>query len=347
MSERDSIDDFILRQVAEHPRDLTALIAQHFDISRQAALKRIAALVDAGDLTATGTTRSRVYRLAQQTRKAEFQLSNSLEEHRIWDEVCRPLMTDLPGNVSNVCNYGFTEMCNNAIDHSEGRKLSVGVVRSALLVVLWVGDDGVGIFRKISQALDLNDEREAILELAKGKLTTDSAHHSGEGVFFTSRMFDTFELISHHLHFTHRRAPKGEQDWLTEGLPDNAPGTDVQLAIATDSATTTKAVFDRYSLGEDYTFSRTHVPVTLAQYGDTNLVSRSQAKRVLARFQRFTEVCLDFAGVPQIGQGFADEIFRVFRAAHPEIELRWENANPDVEWMIRRAWSGAVQAREE
>ena len=54
----------------------------------------------------------------------------------------------------------------------------------------------MGIFKKIQKALDLLDERHAILELAKGKLTTDPKHHTGEGIFFTSRMFDEFTILS-------------------------------------------------------------------------------------------------------------------------------------------------------
>ena len=58
----------------------------------------------------------------------------------------------------------------------------------------------------------------------------------------------------------------------------------------------------------------THIPLRLAEYGEDNLVSRSQAKRVLARVDRFEEVILDYSGIRAVGQAFADEIFRVFAA---------------------------------
>jgi hypothetical protein len=97
-------------------------------------------------------------------------------------------------------------------------------------------------------------------------------------------------------------------------------------------------VFDQYSdLENDYGFTRTHVPVSLARFGDDNLVSRSQAKRLLARFDRFKEVMLDFERVEMVGQAFADEIFRVFQLQHPDVHLSWLNASPQVERMIRRA----------
>ena len=81
------------------------------------------------------------------------------------------------------------------------------------------------------------------------------------------------------------------------------------------------------------------MPVSLVRYGDEALISRSQAKRLLTRFDRFKRVILDFKGVEQIGQAFADEVFRVFTRSHPDIELVPFNANPDVDAMIRRARS--------
>lgn len=75
----------------------------------------------------------------------------------------------------------------------------------------------------------------------------------------------------------------------------------------------------------------------LAKYGDENLISRSQAKRLLARLDRFKEVVLDFKGANIIGQAFADEIFRVFRAQNPNVNIRCVNENEDVRKMILRA----------
>jgi hypothetical protein len=60
-------------------------------------------------------------------------------------------------------------------------------------------------------------------------------------------------------------------------------------------------------------------------------------KRLLARVDRFKTVILDFQEVTMIGQAFADEIFRVFRNSHPEIDLYPIHANTDVQDVIRRA----------
>ncbi len=53
----------------------------------------------------------------------------------------------------------------------------------------------------------------------------------------------------------------------------------INMTIAVDSPRTLKSVFDLYANPEtdDYGFSKTHVPLRLAQYGQDDLVSRSQA----------------------------------------------------------------------
>ena len=101
-----------------------------------------------------------------------------------------------------------------------------------------------------------------------------------------------------------------------------------------------KKVFDKFaSESGDYGFTKTVVPVRLARYGDDNLVSRSQARRLLARVDRFKLVVFDFDGVDAIGQAFADEIFRVFPALHPEVSVVAIKTSSPVKRMISPARS--------
>ena len=109
------------------------------------------------------------------------------------------------------------------------------------------------------------------------------------------------------------------------------------LQIDPRTSRTLQDVLDEFSPDVDVGFQRTKVPVRLADSGEQSFISRSQAKRLLARFERFQEVILDFAGVPEIGPSFADEVFRVFRIAHPGTTVRYINANDRVLGMIRRA----------
>jgi hypothetical protein len=48
---------------------------------------------------------------------------------------------------------------------------------------------------------------------------------------------------------------------------------------------------------------------------------------------------LDFSGIASIGQAFADEVFRVFRGKHPEVELVPIHTSSEVRRMISRAES--------
>lgn len=74
--------------------------------------------------------------------------------------------------------------------------------------------------------------------------------------------------------------------------------------------------------------------MTLARYGDENLVSRSQAKRLLVRFERFKEVILDFKGVDTIRQAFADEVFRAYPSQYPRGHIVPLNFNEQIQIMI-------------
>lgn len=331
---RDAIDNALIASVTAHPRDLTNFVASQLGVSRQTTAARARALVEAGFLARSGTTRP-TYVLGP-TRSGEFEYSlGGLTEDEVWSRDVARLVNNLPANVIDITHYGLTEMVNNAIDHSEGKKLTVTVLSKDGEVSLWISDDGIGIFRKIAAALDLPDDRLALLELSKGKFTTDPAKHTGEGVFFTSRAFERFQIASGGLVFDHLAGY--DKDVLTEAIRAR-PGTTIIMSIATNSRRTLKQVFEEYSSGpDDYSFAKTIVPVRLAQIGDENLISRSQAKRLMQRVDRFQHVMLDFSGVTTIGPAFADEIFRVFARQHPEVKLVAFHAAPEVQQMIRRA----------
>ncbi|WP_435021122.1 STAS-like domain-containing protein [Tundrisphaera sp. TA3] len=329
------IRQFIIEQVGEHPNDLANLVAQEFAISRQAANRHIKILVEDGILESSGTTRSRSYSLKVIRKRFAFPLKEFREEDVVWREYVAPNIVGIKENVYGILQYAFTEMFNNVIDHSGGTEALVVLESNPAKISITVIDDGVGIFEKIRAFKGLRDHREAILELSKGGLTTDSKNHSGQGIFFTSRMLDEFIILADGLFYI-RNAEK--DDWLIETSPDPSGGTFVKMSIATNSTRTTREVFDRFA-DVDYGFKKTHVPLKLAKYGEELLVSRSQAKRVLDRFDRFDEVLLDFKGVDSVGQAFADEIFRVYRRSHPDTRIIAIHTSDQIEKMIKRAQS--------
>ncbi|MBD2326714.1 DUF4325 domain-containing protein [Alkalinema sp. FACHB-956] len=333
----EQIRQFILTHVEEHPQDVAVLAAQEFGVSRQAINRHIQALVKQNAIVVEGSTRSKRYCLHPLVEWTKtYSLKSPLEEDRVWDSDIKSLIADLPDNVRAIWYYGFTEILNNAIDHSLGHHVSITVKRTAISTEIFIHDDGEGIFKKIQRELNLYDERHAVLELSKGKLTTDPKRHSGQGIFFSSRMFDAFDILSGTVHFSHQfHRP---EDWIAEWQMPGS-GTSVFMCLSNNTSRTSKQVFDQFSSGDDYAFTKTVVPVRLAQYGDEMLVSRSQAKRLLARVDKFKVVIFDFAGVEAIGQAFADEIFRVFKQQHSEIEMMSVNGNEEVNKMIRRAQS--------
>lgn len=83
----------------------------------------------------------------------------------------------------------------------------------------------------------------------------------------------------------------------------------------------------------DNGFIKTHIPLKNI-FTDGFPVSRSQAKRLCARFESFEEVILDFEGIDDIGQGFAHELFVVFKRKHPHVNISVTNENQDIQKML-------------
>jgi anti-sigma regulatory factor (Ser/Thr protein kinase) len=342
-SRGEDIRHYIIEHIGKHPKEVSNLAAAHFNITRQAVNKHLQRLIKEGAIIPTGKTVSRSYSLASLLEwRRVYRLDQPLAEDVVWTQDVAPVLGAQADNVLEIWHYGFTEMLNNAIDHSGGTTISLEIKRTAADTQIFLRDNGVGIFRKIQAALSLADERHAILELSKGKLTTDPERHTGQGIFFTSRMVDSFDIFSGGVHFNHEFGD--EKDWIIE-QELNWAGTLVWMKLGNHTARTCKRIWDEYSSEDDYGFIKTVVPVKLAQYGNDRLISRSQAKRVLNRVELFKTVIFNFEGVPTIGQAFADEIFRVFTNTHPQIEVVVLRANSEVKRMIAAA--KAVPFEEE
>lgn len=333
----EDIRRFILGNVEKHPAEISKITAQHFGITRQAVNKHLQRLHSEKALNVAGKTRSSLYSLAAMVDwSKEYPINKELAEDVVWRSDILTVIGNMPQNVISIWHYGFTEMFNNAIDHSAGTAIYVLIRKTATNTTMFIVDNGIGIFKKIQSELGLLDERHAILELSKGKLTTDPVNHTGEGIFFSSRMFDDFSIRSGGIYYSHTFGEK--EDWILE--KEFAASTAIRMSLNNHTSRTTKKIFDQFSSGEEYGFNKTVVPVRLAQYGNDQLISRSQAKRLLARVELFKVVVFDFDGIIGIGPAFADEIFRVFANRHPEIELLAIKTNSAVKRMIERAKSG-------
>ena len=333
----EEIRNFILENVETNPNDFLSLTANHFQITRQAVNKHIRILVEQGALKRVNKGHYEHSSMSELSKT--FLIENTLSEDIVWREEIAPHICQLPDNAIHIWNYGFTEIFNNAIDHSQSKTIFVNIIKTAFSTKLIIADCGVGIFKKIKQEMKLLDERHAVLELTKGKLTTDPTRHSGEGIFFTSRMFDEFYIFSGEVYLSHSYGK--DEDWIMKNQ-QNHQGTWVAMKLKNNTSRTAKEIFDKFTADEDnYGFSKTVVPVRLAQYGTERLVSRSQAKRLLERVDRFKIVLFDFIEVESIGQAFADEVFRVFINLHPDTNITPINANDTVLQMIKRAKTSA------
>lgn len=260
-------------------------------------------------------------------------VNNNLKEHEVLDEIksSSPFLRSLKENVDSIFNYAFSEMLNNAIEHSASKLINVEVENNKDNLAFVVRDFGVGVFRNVMQKRHLNSELEAVQDLLKGKTTTQPQSHSGEGIFFTSKVGDIFILESYNLRL---RIDNLIKDVFVEEIP-SIKGTLVRFQLSLNSKRHLNDIFKEYTNPATYAFDKTDVHIKLYTMG-TVYVSRSQARRVLTHLDKFKSIVLDFDQVPTIGQAFADEIFRVFANKHPDIQITPININKAVDFMIKR-----------
>jgi len=259
----------------------------------------------------------------------------NLEEHRVFNDLKEkaPFIGELKENISNILFYAFTEMLNNAIEHSRSQYIAISIRRDKENMTFVVNDYGIGAFRNVMEQRKLNSELEAIQDLLKGKTTTQPHSHSGEGIFFTSKIADIFILES----FGYRlRVDNIIKDIFIEEISSQKRGTKVTFSISLTSKKHLNDVFDRFIAEPgEVGFDKTEIKVRLYTIG-TIYISRSQARRLLAGLDKFKTIILDFDRITTIGQAFADEIFRVFKLRHPEINIEPINMAEPVKFMIDR-----------
>ena len=308
----------------------TASLAAALGISRQAAHRQLAAEVVAGRLRAEGQARARRYLATIPW--FEFDLTG-LDEDRVLDQVRTQLAAAFRGLSEleeRLLVYAFTEMVNNAIDHSKGRRVLVRLTMRTEAIELEVVDDGIGVFASVQGGRGLADLVEAAAELTKGKVTTMPSRHSGEGVFFTSKAVDRFELMANGLSLI----VDNDLDDVAIQQVEPSVGTWMHLSFRRPPKRSLQAVFEAWT--DKFEFSRTRTVVKLFGLG-RDFVSRSEARRLLQGLASFREIVVDFQGVAGIGQAFADEVFRVFAPQHPGIRLVPVNMVPPVQFFVERA----------
>ena len=263
----------------------------------------------------------------------DLRQEGGLAEFDMWERAKESMAAELSAaneQTRAILNYTVTEMLNNAIDHSRGKTVELLGKFHEDEIEISIVDDGIGAFRNVQDHFNLTDELEAIAHLAKGQQTTWAERHTGQGIFFSSRAVDVFEVES------------GGRIWQVDNVRADTTvlpgvkraGTRVNLRTRKDRTLTMKEVFDRHSI-EEYAFDKGAVRVALSEHGN-EFVSRSEAKRLGLGLGLYGQVELDFANVRAVGQGFVDELFRVWVTANPGTTLTYINASEEVDFMIQR-----------
>ena len=341
----------ILKITKQKGQITTAKLSADFSMSRQYVNRLIGELIMSGRLIKIGGTRNAFYVSPEYTKEHPEMLpfrytkkfvNNGIEEHKIISSIEQsfPLLGKLPENIQSIFTYAFSEMLNNAIEHSRSKNIQIEVSIQNKLVTFIVEDNGVGVFRNVMKKRRLKSELEAIQDILKGKTTTMPKAHSGEGIFFTSKVGSLFILDS----FGYQLIVNNEiPDVFVECVEKIKKGTRVIFSIQMNSSLHLNDVFKKFTdviPGSDYGFDKTEIIVKLYTIGGIH-ISRSQARRVLSGLEKFMIIVFDFDKVPTVGQAFADEIFRVFHNKYPEIVLETANMSEGVKFMIDRAKSEA------
>lgn len=251
------------------------------------------------------------------------------------------IFMSISANVSNIVSYAFTEMLNNAIEHSQSETIEIVMEKGEENIFFRVIDKGVGIYNNIMQKKHLHDQLEAIQDLTKGKLTTAPEAHSGEGIFFTSKVSDLLIIQSSRKKLVFDNLLN---DIFIKDI-GNIAGTKITFSISLDSKRSLNNIFKQYT-DDSFEFSKTRVVVKLYKKG-LEYISRSQARRIISGLDKFKMVILDFKEIETVGQGFADEIFRVWKSSFPHIDIVYKSASENVRFMIKRALANNGEGGEK
>lgn len=309
-------------------------VLEKYLVSRQTVSKYIKELLEENIIE---KREKNEYQLKFYVNELKKYSNKDLEEDIIYNEFISEYEKDKKENIRHILNYTFTEMLNNAIEHSNGNEITIFYAEDYKRIFVYIEDNGVGIFRKIKKDHNLENENQAIFELQKGKLTSDAENHSGEGIFFTSKVVDFFQIKSFDKEFYTGNAQNLYNFQKIENIDNEIKGTSVLFILDKNTERTTFQVFQEYT-DDNYVFDKTTITVHLAkEYMGESFMSRSQARRILLNAEKFRIIFLDFSEVDIIGQAFADEIFRVYKNKNPDIQIIPINANAEVDFMIKRS----------
>lgn len=342
---RESIKRYLLGKIREDDEAYMQKTIENFSVSVTTVKRYLKEYLEKHILVEDKKKKSG-YALHTEEEYFIFENDGELFEDKIYYEHVRPSLGDITNEAEKIWDYAFTEMMNNAIEHSGAERIHCILRKDILYTEISIIDDGIGVFRNIQSFLENKGKsninyQDIILELYKGKFTTNPETHSGEGIFFTSKVLKDFAIWSENTVFIGGVAEQPQliqSHLITYYTRIKRIGTMVVMKLENQTSRKIGEVFDMFA-PIDEGFINTVIPVKQAcPYGEP--IARSQARRMLERLDEFKKVELDFSGIEFMGQGFADEVFRVFQNKHPDIKMIPVNACPGVMRMVKHVTAG-------
>ena len=346
-AKRREIKNYILRKIDDDDKALITKTSDAFGISATSVKRYLDAEIDTGHIARDDRNKCGYSLIFNRSdRKYDIRGISEREDNVLYEDIM-PLL-DVNDNADHIWRYALSEMFNNAVEHSEGDIVDAYIETCYLYSKITIVDNGIGIFRKIVDTLKhygYADPRpeDAVTELYKGKFTSCPERHTGEGIFFSMHIMDRFAIVSdgYTLRCGCSDNPSFESSHLLAyAMRLTKKGTVVVMQLENGTRREVKEVFELYSDIDDG-FIKTSIPVFEALQ-NRDPVARSQARRLYARLASFKEVVFDFDKVDIMGQGFADELFRVFHNMHPEVTLTPINMNEEVRMMYLHAVNNKV-----
>ena len=151
-NQAEEIRSYLLAKIPVHPKNIVAKTSEAFSCSRTTVHRHLNRLLRDGKIIKSGTTRQARYFLkTEKDKEVVVSLKDGVAEDKVWKENFLKDFETLPQNIRDICEYGFLEMLNNAIDHSEGTFVVIRAEWESDSVKIKIKDNGIGIFRKIKK----------------------------------------------------------------------------------------------------------------------------------------------------------------------------------------------------
>jgi DNA-binding transcriptional ArsR family regulator len=295
-------------QLAQEPEGLSSgELASRLGISRQAAFSHLTALVEAGQAERIGRGRGTRYR----SRAAEGpvdELARTIwtrsvaPEDSPWAELAERAPFDgMTADASRLLAGALERLLRGARERDPGKAVELAVFDLHDHVLLELTDTGEGFFDWARRRMATSSAVEARLLLSK--------HLGDQDLRWLTRAADDFEVESGELRW---RVDNLRADQALGSLDTSRLGTRVRFCVDPLRPMNIDALKDQAGSA--------HALVRLFASADA-FPSRDQARSVMQGLEDCERVVLDFGGVREIGEGFAEEIFLLWAGIHPRVRL--------------------------